>query len=131
MLLTLRSVAPASPRNLNGVGGVRTLQLTWEVPSQGVFDSFRVSLTNAFENIEMSYAVPKNGDEIAYSFSQMGLVGGVNYFVKVYSVTLTEDSKDSASHLYYTCECLWLWIYWIFDVLLIFFFNGLFALMLQ
>ena len=77
------------------------------MPSQGVFDSFRVSLTNAFENIEMSHAVPKSGDETMYSFSQTGLVGGVNYFVKVYSVTLTEESIDSASHLYYTCECLW------------------------
>ncbi|XP_070189417.1 tyrosine-protein phosphatase 10D-like [Littorina saxatilis] len=96
------NTAPAPPGNLDGTGGVRTLNLTWDVPSQGVFESFRVSLTNAFENSMSVYEVQKQGGDSNYRYSVTGLVGGVNFFVRVYSVTATEVSVDFASHLYFT-----------------------------
>ncbi|XP_076467280.1 tyrosine-protein phosphatase 10D-like isoform X2 [Babylonia areolata] len=96
------NTAPAAPRNLSGFGEVRALQLSWEIPLKGVFESFRVSLTNAFKNTETSYAVGRQGDDSVYMYSVTDLAGGVNYLVRVFSVTSTEESKDSVTQLYHT-----------------------------
>ncbi|KAL8579584.1 hypothetical protein ACOMHN_025537 [Nucella lapillus] len=100
---TLRhNTAPAAPRNLTGSSQVRGLQLSWEVPLKGVFHSFRVNLTNSLENSKTSHVVGKQGNSSFYSYSPGDLVGGVNYFVQVFSLTVTEASKGSESKLFYT-----------------------------
>lgn len=98
------SPAPSSPLNFNGVQGVCSLQLKWQMPAGSLYSSFRLYITYVTEQHEMSFNISRINSTTAYSYNASGLIGGVGYLVKVHSVTATEESMSGATELFYTCK---------------------------
>ncbi|KAK7491298.1 hypothetical protein BaRGS_00017399, partial [Batillaria attramentaria] len=96
------NTAPVPPSKLEGTGGIRSLQLSWEMPAGSLYDSFLLSLTNTIKGDNITFNVSRNGADTSYNYAANNLVGGIGYFVRIYSVTATEKSIDSSSHLFYT-----------------------------